>query len=508
MTTFGTQGLQVQDDELSLRIKALKDCIKEIEQKQEHLLERIDSRIATRPKYEYESDQVRNTRENNYVQTHVPKRNESAKKKYLNSYDTQDKHEYSIQPSPPKEVQQKPKSKRDVEIQVEFSQRMQTEPVERVDSLEDEDKTPQFSETKDFSNMHMDADRRYQKFENNHLTNRVSKFSYSDEHIDISDQSPQALIPEKHELRNPRIRDYSDIDHQIEARNNNVINSRKYRDSRISMTSRSIGSDSQYSFSNSKNLFMSSNKPLNKYEMHNDSFGSPDPKVTRSKRTSRPAVGTDEKEYERMFDNDHIIKELERQERAIDRFIPPSRIEPVPITLDQNDLAIAYQSSPDMISYQYEDNASPPRCKKTRQKLFHSPVHKKEEMQDTSPNYNCNPDNLAAMRARDLHCGRGSSPLRTKFKTPKSKRSSSRSKSRSNSPLKKSSHKLEYILENGVININTPSKTATSFARFEDSASPKDRIINHLKQTNSSIKNFQRKSKVFLSEDSQERGNP
>lgn len=98
--------------------------------------------------------------------------------------------------------------------------------------------------------------------------------------------------------------------------------------------------------------------------------------------------------------------------------------------------------------------------------------------------------------------------MRTKFKTPKSNRSSSRSKSRSNSPLKKSSHKLEYNLENGVININTPSKTTTSFARYEDSISPKNRTINDLKQTNSSIKNFQRKSKVFLSEDSQERGNP
>lgn len=393
----------MQDDELSLRIKALKDCIKEIEQKQEHLLERIDSRIATRPKYEYEGDQVRNTRENNYVLNSFAKRDESAKKKYLNPYETQDKHEYSIKKSPPKEMQQEQKSKRDVEIQVELTKRMQTEPVERVDSLEDEDNTPQFSETKDFSVMHKEADRRYQKFENNHQTNRVSKFSYSDENIDISGQSPQTPYPEQHELRNQIIRDIDSIDHQIEARNINVINSRNNRDSRISMTSRSIGSDSQYSFSNSKNLFMSSNKPYNKYEMHNDSFGSPDPKVTRSKRMSRPAVGTDEKEYERMFDNDHIIRELERQERAIDRFIPPSRVEPVPITLDQNDLAIAYQSSPDMISYQYEDNASPPRCKKTRQKLFHSPVHKKERMQDTSPNYNCNPDNLAAMRAKDLH---------------------------------------------------------------------------------------------------------
>jgi hypothetical protein len=46
---------------MTLRIKALKDCIIEIEQKQEHLLERIDSRIATKPKYEYEQERAMNT---------------------------------------------------------------------------------------------------------------------------------------------------------------------------------------------------------------------------------------------------------------------------------------------------------------------------------------------------------------------------------------------------------------------------------------------------------------
>lgn len=44
-------------DELTQRINALKDCIKEIEQKQEHLLERIDSRIGSRSKYAYERDE-------------------------------------------------------------------------------------------------------------------------------------------------------------------------------------------------------------------------------------------------------------------------------------------------------------------------------------------------------------------------------------------------------------------------------------------------------------------
>ena len=46
-----------EDDELSQRIASLKNCIKEIEQKQEHLLNRIDTRINSKPKYEYEEEE-------------------------------------------------------------------------------------------------------------------------------------------------------------------------------------------------------------------------------------------------------------------------------------------------------------------------------------------------------------------------------------------------------------------------------------------------------------------
>jgi hypothetical protein len=504
LTTFGPQSSQAKDDELSLRIKALKGCIREIEQKQEHLLERIDSRIATKPKYEYEQERARITGKHSYVQHNYTKKNDKVKKKYTNPYEKRGKHEFSIKRSPANED----RNRRDAEIPVDKDQRMYTEPAERIDSLEDNyDKTPQFSQTKDFTNAHKESDKTYQRFENKYLTNHASKFNYSDANIDISDESPEPSIPKKYESIQHRT---VDVDNQIEARNNNVINSRKNRERRISMTSRSFGSDSGLSNSNSKNLFGSSNNPYDKYQMVNDSFGSPDTRIVKPRRKSRLAIETDENEqeneYEITFDNDHIIKGLERQERDIGRFIPPSRIEPVPINLEQCDLSIAYQSSPNMISYQYEDNASPPKCKKLRQKLFDSPVHKKEEKQDTHPNYNYNPDNFAAIRAKDLHCGRGSSPLRTKFKTPKSK-NSPRSISRSSSPIKKSTHKIEYVLENGAINIKTNTNTDTDLARFEGSNSPKDNLINYLNHTNSSLKNFQRKSKVLLSEDSQERGN-
>mmetsp|Transcript_12031 Transcript_12031/g.10631 ORF Transcript_12031/g.10631 Transcript_12031/m.10631 type:complete len:246 (+) Transcript_12031:128-865(+) len=101
------------------------------------------------------------------------------------------------------------------------------------------------------------------------------------------------------------------------------------------------------------------------------------------------------------------------------------------------------------------------------------------------------------MRAKDLHCGRGSSPLRTKFKTPKS------NKSRSSSPFKKSNHKVEYFMDNGVININTPAKDED----FERESSPKTRIISNLQGTNSSAKDFQRRCKI-ISEDSLEKNTP
>lgn len=89
------------------------------------------------------------------------------------------------------------------------------------------------------------------------------------------------------------------------------------------------------------------------------------------------------------------------------------------------------------------------------------------------------------MRAKDLHCGRGSSPLRTKFPVPKRKSGSKRSP------------RVEYYIENGVMNINTPSKyDETTFERMEFPESPKTFTINSLKQTNSSLKNFQRMSKA------------
>lgn len=69
--------------------------------------------------------------------------------------------------------------------------------------------------------------------------------------------------------------------------------------------------------------------------------------------------------------------------------------------------------------------------------------------------------------------------------------------------MKRSTHKMEYYYDNGVININTPLKDTITFEREENS--PKTNTINKLKSDNSSLKNFNRRSKI-LSESSQERG--
>ncbi len=175
--------------------------------------------------------------------------------------------------------------------------------------------------------------------------------------------SPEKSLNESVGNTTNMIRAIDDIDKLITLRNHNIEHSRKERESRVSYTSKSKDSGSQYTFSNSKNLFLSSAKPLDKYEMVNDSFGSPEAKFLRSKRILQ---GKREGEVEgdegnRKENNDHIISGLGKQERKLETFIPPSRIEPVPISLEQNDLPIAYMSSPDIISYQYEDISSPPK---------------------------------------------------------------------------------------------------------------------------------------------------
>lgn len=191
--------------------------------------------------------------------------------------------------------------------------------------------------------------------------------------------------------------------------------------------------------------------------------------------------------------------------------MPPSRVEPVPMTMSRTEFALTYESSPDVISYQYEQSGSPPRCSKHPKQLCMSPTHKKEARQDTHPDYNFNPDSMAAMRATDLHCGRGSSPLRTKLKqSPKSskmsprRQSPSKLSSRKMSPIRMSPNKMSprkhqtnvfYYMDNGMINITTPSKSELQQTQNLDS-SPKSELIDALKDSNAALASFQRTTKA------------
>jgi hypothetical protein len=401
-------------DELAQRINALKDCIREIEQKQEHLLERIDSRIGSRTKYAYEKDEECNRSTSPHckhghwkkgrtieeIERKVTQKTKDVRKKYLNLYES---HEFSIKQSPIKATSEKvinqENSKKSVEIQVEnINEYIQTDPNERQDSLEPEEPHI-YTHQKQFRSIETQAENPYQEFESQHQPLRVSKFILTDENDErsgISSQSPMKSLGspvksssietslERKDNYKAFERNMDDIDLQIHERKTKIMKSREDREQRQSPLRRSPEIPESIQLSLSKNPFMTSEKQNEKYELVNDSFGSPVPKIMKQSQKSNNRSRKLEK---RMYDNDHIIRELEKQEEKLENFIPPSRIEPVPIDLGITQLSLTYQSSPDVISYQYENTTSPPRCKKTRKKLFQSPVHKKEERQDMHPSY-------------------------------------------------------------------------------------------------------------------------
>lgn len=430
-------------------------------------------------------------------------KSKSMRRKYLNPYS---RHEQSKEQSPertdPVRVSQRVEDKKNVEIQVDQQERFQTQPDVRDDSLE---KSPQVdalhSDRHHYQKASSQPDRTNQDFERRANHRVVSAFKFIDDEnrqSPINTPSPQKFEKDEDDYETFRAKpELDELDMKIRERNEKVLKSRDDRSSRLSYTNRSQDSETNFANSNVKNPFSSSNKPYKNYEMVNESFGSPETKFMKSSKKEETKVTTT-KVVSDLGDNDHIIKLLERQERMLERFVPPSRVEPVPITPRDTDQAIFYESSPDVISYQYSGIESPPTCQKTRKKLFYSPAAHKEERQDNHPEYNCNPDTISAMRAKDLHCGRGSSSLRTKFKSPTSV------SSRPSSSRRKTA-KVEYHMENGVLNITTPAKDTAGEGEFEQPETPKSHVINQLKQENSSLKKFERSRKATVG-DSERKG--
>ncbi|CAI2383072.1 unnamed protein product [Moneuplotes crassus] len=480
-----------EDDELSEKINSLKSCIQEIEKKQDILLTRIDSKIHSKPKFSYENETLQR---NENVRPHA---NPLKKKKNvpgLMAKEIERKIKERSKIIKEKYSQDNPNGFREAdrsqerEGHREMSKEHQTSHL-NLDIPEDNHHESETMKLRDDSSDDFTRKkvlRSNQQFETNISFQKSKQQDSFQEGKDEGESPEKSLSPSRNTLKY-YTNSQDDIEEAISNRKKKIEESRKDRKSRLSYTTRSMGSDSQCTFSNSKNLFMSSTKPLNKYELVNDSFGSPENKINKAKMKYQQ--DDTDAERERRDNNDHIITQLEIQERKLECFVPPSRQEPVPITLEQTDLPMAYESSPDLISFQYENTTSPPRCTKTRKKLFHSPTHKKELKEDTHPDYNCNSDTLSAMRAKDLHCGRGSSPLRTKMKSPK------RNKSRSPSPSKKGGAKIEYYYDNGTININTPVKTQLDFERAEETT-PKSSLISKLKESNKSFKEFKRANKA------------
>ena len=436
-----------EDSDLKDRINALKESIKEIETKQEQLLNRIESKI-NKKEYEREGDGEKERFDRVYTKT-------LEKSKQVCDRYSANKHEFSIKESPPQQ-----KHKKEIERQ-------------EVNEEKIEEKKPKETATRfQFEGRSRMPYRKSCYLNNDLVDNReYERVVVTEPQIETNYQSPERI----------------DLTAQkIVERNKNVMMSRSIR----SPSSRRQLSPSSKSDNSSitRSPLLTSDKIHNKYELVNDSFGSPDPKQTKAKKTWH--IENENNDWPWFAWNDPIIKNLQAQEHLLENFVPLSRIEPVPVSMSTTDMAITYNSSPNAISYQYEQSGSPPQLKKTRKKLFSSPSHKREIKEDRDPEYRCNPDGMSSMRATDLHWGRGSSPLRTRLK------SSPSAKSKSKSPKKEKS-RVYYWYEDGLINIKTPLKQqADNDSSDEDS--PKTRVISDLKKNNEELHAFQRRCKASI----------
>lgn len=180
---------------------------------------------------------------------------------------------------------------------------------------------------------------------------------------------------------------------------------------------------------------------------------------------------------------------MEHQDEKHDQLVGYDKIENIPVGFGKTEQAITYNSSPQRISRQYQESGSPPKVKQKRAKLYHSPAEKRERKEDNDAEYNWYPDSISAMRANDLHCGRGSSPLRTKFKNSPTVRSVSAS------PVK-TDKSLYYEIDDGQVSIKTPVKLEPNFCMFEQS--PGIRDAPYETRESPSPNRFRRRCKVSV----------
>ncbi|CAI2377486.1 unnamed protein product [Moneuplotes crassus] len=482
-----------ENADLSAKISSLRSCINEIEKKQDVLLNRIDSKIQSRPCFTSRNDL--NYSALSRVHTNLPRKadipgqvardiqrkvqqkSETIKKKYSQG----SPEGYCPRSQPAKVKMEEPK-------QEKFSRDLQKE----AEAKQEEER----KDSKNDANLSS-----IQQFEKNIIQDSQIEETKKKEGS-ASEEKPSS--PNRSTNQN-RENSEDRIDAMISDRKQKIEKSRKERQDRVLYSDRSRDSNGQYSFSDSKNLFLSSNKPFEKHELINDSFGTPETKIPKPQNVAVLSRVPTEPDLARRNNNDHIIDSLHAQSKNLASFLPPSREEPVPITLEHTDLPIAYKSSPDIISFQYQPRTSQEST--TRKKLFHSPREPIEEEVKNSTSkaknspmgYIYSPDTSSAMRAKDLHCGRGSSPLRIKLE------SKNPNQSRSNSISRRTPHKVEYYYNNGVINISTPEREGHDQSQTQAQNSSKDRVISQLKKAIKDAKKEFRGKRVLVKDKNKEK---
>ena len=377
-----------EEDELNERIKALKDCIKEIENKQEELLRRIDTRIGTEKNlYEKETAQQAEADKFNQIYEKSIQKSQQIRDKYL---DYSDKNQYAIQPSP-KSI------RKEKERLLQSDEKSDTDDIKQNEKFDDNvrETIKSRSTFNDFNDRVKQQEHEYtypklnveyqprSKFQHTQMNN----FSSYDNYISLNSKSNQDdetfKVVDVKSTSTVKNTSNDPIQKQILERNSSVLRSRssRYSPSRSSPRLQSRASTESIPKNYSKDYFINKTKQEESNVMIDDSFGSPEPK----KRKAKMNMDIKEKVTYTMEDlpnfqgNNHIIKNLETQQKAFAKFIPESRVEPVPTNLVNNEFSIAYKSSPEIVSYNYEKSGSPPSLKKSRKKLYFSPTSKRQK---------------------------------------------------------------------------------------------------------------------------------
>ena len=332
-------------------------------------MRRIDTRIGTEKNlYEKETAQQAEADKFNQIYEKSIQKSQQIRDKYL---DYSDKNQYAIQPSPKSFRKEK-------ERLLQSDEKSDTDDIKQNEKFDDNvrETIKSRSTFNDFNDRVKQQEHEYKypklnveyqprsKFQHTQMNN----FSSYDNYISLNSKSNQDdetfKVVDVKSTSTVKNTSNDPIQKQILERNSSVLRSRssRYSPSRSSPRLQSRASTESIPKNYSKDYFINKTKQDESNVMIDDSFGSPEPK----KRKAKMNMDIKEKVTYTMEDlpnfqgNNHIIKNLETQQKAFAKFIPESRVEPVPTNLVNNEFSIAYKSSPEIVSYNYEKSGSPP----------------------------------------------------------------------------------------------------------------------------------------------------